>query len=125
MKIEIDQAIIEEAVQETALKAFTDSLSGWEVKTALGKVLNEQIADGLEVVGEALRLAMERINLSSLATALAGEMERAATAAVVGILQVAFVETVLRLRGVNLYHQDEATAKARALVKAELFGRRE
>jgi DNA-binding protein YbaB len=119
MKIEIDPQAMELALQDTALAAFKDALGGWEVRQALAKAVSREVMEG--IIAQGVRDAVAKMDLSRLSNALAAQMERAATAAVVRLLHDSFVECILRLRGDRSYGDTEEGRKVRAALRAELF----
>lgn len=115
MELKIDSDAIAQAVNDNATKALAKALGGWEMQQALAEIVTDEVAKG--AVAEAVRLAVASIDRSQLANALAGELQRATTRAVVTMLNEGLVDIVCKLRGIGTYGED---VKRRATVKAEL-----
>lgn len=116
MNVTIDPQAMEAAVNERIGEAVDQALGGWEVKKAIADVITAQVAHGL--IAEAIEAAVAKMDKGALATALAHEIERAATAATVGILREGFVDVVCKLRGITDYQT--GYAEKRAKITAEL-----
>ena len=117
MEIKIDQEAILTAINTNATKAVTNALSGWEVQKAVAHVVTTEVAQG--AIADAIRTVAGKIDKSALANALASELQKAATSAVVVILHEGLVDIVCKLRGIGNYTEDDR--RKRAAIKAELF----
>jgi hypothetical protein len=117
MQLELNQALIDAAVNENINKAVCEALGGYEVKQGIAKAISSEVADG--VLADAIKKAVSQLNLENLSCALAKEIEKAATRATVSFLQEGLVTAVCKLRGIGDYSPDDE--KKREAVKAELF----
>lgn len=117
MEIKIDQEAILTAINTNATKAVVDALGGWEVQKAMAQVVTTEVAQG--AIAEAIRTAVGQIDKSALVNALASELQKATTSAVVVILHEGLVDIVCKLRGIGNYSEDDR--RKRAAIKAELF----
>ena len=121
MEIKIDQEAIAAAINANATKALADALGGWEVQKAVAHVVTAEVVQG--TIGEAIRTATGKIDKSALANALATELQKATTSAVVEILHEGVVDIVCKLRGIGDYTAEDG--RKRAAIKAELFKTKE
>ena len=117
MEIKIDQEAILTAINTNATKAVADALGGWEVQKAVAQVVTAEVAQG--AIAEAIRTAVGKIDKSALANALASELQKATTSAVVAILHEGVLDIVCKLRGIGGYSAEDG--RKRAAIKAELF----
>ena len=117
MDIMINQVAIAAAVQRSIDKAVADAFGGYEVNRAIANAIVGQVTDG--AIGKALAVVTTQIDTGKLVTALAGEIERATTRAVVRTIEEALISLVCKLRNIPEYG-DEA-ARKRAAVRSELF----
>lgn len=118
MDIKIDQDAIAFAINTSATKALTQALSGWNMQQAIGEIVSTEVISG--AVADAVKLAVAQIDRSALANALAGELQRATTRAVITLLNEGLVDIICKLRGIGAYGED---VKRRAEVKAEVTSR--
>ena len=119
MNIEIKHEDIAAAIQGTATKAIAERMASYEISSAIGKVVTAELAEGC--MAEAVRLAVRDVDTASLTRALAVELQRSITAAMVSVLQSSAVEIVARIRGVESYASDRKAQMAS--IRHELFGR--
>ena len=117
MEIKIDQEAITAAINANATKAVADALGGWEVQKAVAHVVTTEVAQG--AIAEAVTAAVKQIDKSALVNALASELQKATTSAVVAILHEGVVDIVCKLRGIGDYSTEDK--RKRAAIKAELF----
>lgn len=117
MNIEINEDQVQKAAGESIQKALDDALSGWQVQDLLKKTIADQIATGAMVEG--VKRAMESIDASGISSALAKQIEIAATQAVIALIKESFVDVACRMRGVKDYAPDYESR--RAAMMAEMF----
>ena len=117
MDIKISEESIAQAINESATKALSSSLGGWEVQSAISKVVTQQVAEG--AIADAIKDAVSQVNVDILTKKLAEEMQRATIKATVAILQEGLITTICKLRGIGDYSAEDK--KERARLKAELF----
>ena len=115
MELKIDHDAIAIAINNSVTKALSQALGGWEMQAAVADIVTAEAARG--AVADAVRLAVAGIDRQALANALAGELQRATTRAVVTMLNEGLVDIVCKLRGIGSYGDD---VKRREAVKAEL-----
>lgn len=115
MELKVDQEAISKAINDSATKALAQALGGWEMQKAVAEIVTDEVARG--AIADAVKLAVQQIDRSALSNALAGELQRATTRAVVTMLNEGLVDIVCKLRGIGIYGDD---VKRRAAVKAEL-----
>jgi len=118
MDIKIDAQQVEKAINEQVGKAIADALSGYDVRQAIAKSLSTEIAEG--AIHQALKRATANLDLERLTATLASEIERAATASTVGLLQESFVSVVAKLRNISEYGDEYK--RERTAIRMELFG---
>ena len=119
MKIELDQEVIDVAINKTATKAIAEALSGYSVTSSIAEVVTNQVATG--AIAEAIRKAVEDVDTAKLTQHLAAEMQRATAKAVVNVLQEGLLSIVCKIRGIGDYSDDDK--KERARLKEELFNK--
>lgn len=115
MELTIDQDAIAKAINDSATKALTVALGGWEMQKAVAEIVTDEVVRG--AIADAVKLAVQQIDRGALANALAAELQRATTRAVVTMLNEGLVDIVCKLRGIGSYGDD---IKRRAEVTAEL-----
>lgn len=85
MKVELEQDVINKAIQDSATKAIADALKGFSVISAIADVVTEQVAHG--AITEAIKNAVQNVDTDDLIKHLSKEMQAATTKAVVVLLQ--------------------------------------
>jgi len=113
VKIEISPETIETAINEQINEAVENALGSYSVRTSIADTLTSEIAGG--AVGEALRRALASLDTDALTQHLAAEIQRAMTAAVVGLLEGGICNVLLTLRGLSSYSNGYAEARAEVL----------
>lgn len=117
MEIVLDEAAVTKAVNESAVKAVTDSLVSYKVREKLESALAESAL--LEGIGKVVNEAVAQMDLSSLSTSLANEIARSTASAMSLVLEESVVEIIAKIRG----KQYDDVAKTR--IKAELRAARD
>ncbi len=116
MKLEIDEVAIGKAINASATAAMAAALGGHDMHRAVAQIVTEDVARG--AIADAVKQAVAQVDRSALVTALAAELQRATTRAVVTMLNEGLVDIVCKLRGIGNYGED---VQRRAAVKAELL----
>jgi len=115
MEIRINQTQIEEAINNAATKAIAESLGGYHVVRSIADVVSSEVAAG--AIAEAIRQAVAQIDNAALVKALATEIQRATTRAVVGILHEGLVTVICRLRNIGDYSTDDKAEREKILAE--------
>ena len=114
MKVTIDPATLEDAVNEKLGEAIVEALGSYKVRDAVASSLSDSMVGG--VIKESIDRAMEAIDTESLVSSLAVQIQRTTTAAVCTCISEGFIETILNLRGIADYDTEK-----RQLARAELL----
>ncbi len=118
MNLELDSKQIETELNAAANKAITDAFDNYEVTRAIREsVARKVVAGGL---AKALEAAVDKIDLESLSDALAKELTRSTTAAVVACVRASTVNSLYQLRHGGSYVNEESKKRYLAEIAAEI-----
>lgn len=123
MEVKIDNEMLQNAINGTVAKSVGVALGSYDVQNAIGGMIAREVVEG--AIGEAIRMAIDKVNTAALVEALAKEIARSATAATVTILEEAMLETLCRIRGIDTgpYAGDKNKAEKEKL-RAQLGARK-
>lgn len=113
----MNQEIINAAIQKSVNGAVVEAIGGYSVREGISKAITEQVATG--ALFKAIALAAQKLDLESLTSSLAKEIEKAATKATVAFLMDGLTAAVCKLRGIGDYSPEDKIK--RDAVKMELF----
>ncbi len=115
MEVKIDNEMLQNAINGTVAKSVGVALGSYDVQTAIGGMIAKEVVEG--AIGEAIRMAIDKVNTAALVETLAKEIARSATAATVTILDEAMLETLCRIKGIDTgpYAGDKSRAEKERL----------
>lgn len=118
MQVQLDTDAIAAAINNSATKALSKAFDGYSMQTAVAEIVTDEVVKG--AIADSIKLAVQGLDRAALANALAQELQKAVTKAVVTMLNEGLVDIVCKLRGIGQYGED---VKRREAIKAELTSR--
>lgn len=115
MEIKLDEEQLAVTINEQTMAAVKYALGGYEVKDAIAESLKKQAICG--VINEAVAEAVKSMDHKAVVTALAVEIERQTTVAVVSMMRDALADTICRLRGIESYQNDYKARRAEVVLE--------
>lgn len=121
MNIELSMDAIQQSVASKIEEAVAKAVASYGVQRAIEEKISDEATMG--VVGQSVEDAVRSLDTSTLTTALAAEIQRAMTSAIVLVVEDAMCEIVMRLRKVPEY-DDVKRAAARESILYTMRGGR-
>jgi|GEM_PF-4004235 len=116
MEIRIDEAMVQEAIDEQTTGAIKSALTGHKLQSAIGDMVEKALVPG--VMAQAIESAISKIDLDSLSQSLADEIARSTTKVVQRVIQEALVGITLKIRGIAEFDHEKWN-RARAELMAQ------
>ena len=120
MEIKINQEEVQAALDNGTTTAIKNAFEGYSMRNAIEKVLAEAVLP--DVMGTAIRGAVDLIDAKALQGALSAQMSRSITKSVQFMLQEATINMIMDLRKIPDYDKPRREIE-RAKIIAELDGK--
>jgi len=109
MEIKIDEAALQESINESATKAMRSALESFPIQQAIGNLISTTVSEG--AIGEAIKAAMASIDSKLLVTLIAEELQYATMHAVVAIVEESVTDILAKLRNIGYYSPEDKAAR--------------